>query len=96
MMKMETPKYEHNCDRCVYLGTYDNKGEGVITTDLYYHNHHSFATVIERYSSEKSDYCSGLYSVGACEGLREAYNRAVEMGLVSEAIKKIVERYLKG
>jgi hypothetical protein len=91
---MKTPKYEHHCDTCVYLGTYDNKEEGVIT-DLYYHNHNRGATVIERYSSEASDYLSGLYSICACEGLREAYNRSVEMGLVSEEIKKRVEPYLK-
>lgn len=48
------PKYTHDCDKCVYLGV----GDGA---DLYYCSQRiGFPTVIARYSSEESDYISGM------------------------------------
>jgi len=46
------PIYEHYCDNCVFLGTYNNK-------DLYYCPV-GRTTVIARNSSDPGDYQSGM------------------------------------
>jgi hypothetical protein len=82
MPKNETPRYEHDCVGCIFLGRY-----GV--NDLYYCA--SEPTLIARQSSEGSDYLSGLEFglVASKEGrggypLAEAYDRAIKLELISE------------
>lgn len=45
------PRYEHDCDSCVYLGQFEQY-------DLYYCHHEP--TIVCRFSSEGPDYYSGL------------------------------------
>ncbi len=50
------PKYEHDCERCVFLGNYQN-------SDLYFCPQGSLPTVIARWADAKEDpsaYVSGL------------------------------------
>lgn len=50
---MSSPRYEHDCEQCVYLGQEDD-------FDLYYCNKISIPTVIARYSPNGPDYLSGM------------------------------------
>lgn len=57
------PIYEHDCEFCNFLGNF-NLPETAEKIDLYYCNQNNFsATVIGRYSSEPSEYISGLMTV---------------------------------
>lgn len=53
----EKPKWEHDCDSCVFLG---NTIGGHHTVDLYYHasTEHDYVSVIARYSDDGPDYSS--------------------------------------
>lgn len=79
------PKYKHDCDRCVFLGTYDDDG---IPKDLYYCAEGGFNqdTVVSRFSSDGPDYLSGMSfaNSGAVPSLVEAKRRAIERGLIQE------------
>ena len=82
---MKTPLYQHNCERCVFLGSYDG-------SDLYYCKAtfgHPQGTVIARHSSEGIDYNSGLFTAmqvapdepnRELRALGEAYRRAHRAG----------------
>lgn len=68
----ETPLYEHDCKNCVFLGHYQG-------ADLYFCPR-PWKTFIARYSSEGSEYDSGL-DVSENDFLIEAQRRAVDLGL---------------
>jgi hypothetical protein len=77
-MKAENPLFEHDCDRCVFLGNYEDG-------DLYYHSG-QLETVIYRYGSDGPDYVSGIGGIFASKELGEAHKRAVELGLVTLSV----------
>lgn len=71
-----TPLYKHDCNECVYLGSYKK-------VDLYFCNQWGeLKTVIARYSDDGPDYTSGLELVSRNEYLAEAKRRAIEKGLL--------------
>jgi len=79
--KADRPKYVHDCDRCTFLGraTCPTTGE---EADLYYCPNPTFeATVIARWSSEGSEYSSGLCFGRPGTILGIAKERAAERGL---------------
>ena len=47
-----TPKFRHNCDQCVFLGTYENR-------DMYFCSQSDMPTVIARYGNADHQYVSG-------------------------------------
>lgn len=67
------PKFEHDCDRCVFLGH-------ALDADLYFCL--SAPTVIARYSSWESDYISGMALVGFDIRLAAALGLAHQKNLV--------------
>lgn len=75
-------KYKHDCEKCEPLGEFGN-------IDLYFCNQAAGLgpTVIARYSSEGSDYQSGLYAASRIPELAEARKRAIEQGLIIESEK---------
>lgn len=75
----EKPRYQHDCDACVFLGYYGN-------VDLYCCNQHGHPTVIARYSSTGSDYSSGIVFARQVPALAVALERARKLGLISEEI----------
>jgi hypothetical protein len=88
MTNKDQPLYEHDCDNCAYLGQF--KQSDLRALDLYVHPGKE-TTVIARFSSEGSDYSSGLdfaYSAqiknDATSPLLEAKKRAVKAGLINE------------
>lgn len=67
-------RHEHDCSKCYPLGEF-----GI--ADLYFcEQGGNFPTVIARYSSEGSDYSSGLPSI--LPDLQEAERRAKIVGLL--------------
>ena len=72
----DRPRYEHDCDDCVFLGQYE-------IYDLYFCP--GEPTVIARTGPE-GEYQSGMMFVGVSEPLTEAYDRAVKRGLAEEGI----------
>lgn len=78
------PIYQHDCDCCTFLGNaQDEYGE----YDLYHHFNGDNSTIIARYSSEGSNYISGM-NFGATEHERgedtpmsKAFRLAKEKGL---------------
>jgi len=57
-MPEETPRYQHDCGNCVFLGLHQ---EDNITYDLYVcAAGKNISTVVARYSSDGPDYLSGL------------------------------------
>ena len=73
-----TPKHEHDCDNCNFVGNYTHNGEEL---DLY-HCIGGFdgETVIARYG-EMGDYMSGLCFADSNPALAEALARAEALGL---------------
>lgn len=88
------PLYAHDCDQCVFLGSYGYVGQDF---DLYFCNQDRlWPTVVARYSSDGPDYESGLAAAKhierSVEGLGstsvnhplvEAKRRAKERGLIT-------------
>lgn len=77
MSDEDTPQFEHDCDRCLFLGRYNN-------VDLYVCARSNIAdTVIARHSSEGSDYTSGLIFAhrNIIPDLSEAMERAIARGI---------------
>lgn len=75
-------RHEHDCDACIYLGTW---GEAERDVDLYFcRQGGTNPTVIARRSSEPPNYHSGLGAaqLGHDPALAEALRRAQEKGLV--------------
>jgi len=56
---MPKPAYIHDCDKCIYLGSYVDDKE--VAWDLYCCGNGS-PTIIARYSNEPTHYVSGIYS----------------------------------
>jgi hypothetical protein len=69
------PAFQHDCSGCIFLGHYQGH-------DLYFCPQNGLPTVIARYSSEGSDYKSGMpFADGIDPELTEAKKRAVEKGI---------------
>lgn len=75
MTRNEKPRYQHDCTKCVFLGT---DGE----YDLYVCEGEGRPTVIARYGDDGPQYKSGLASVGIDPHLTEAADWAVYRGLL--------------
>lgn len=76
MNKNQPPKWEHDCEDCVFLGSFD-------LHDLYYcEEGNPTPTVIARFGSDEPNYRSGMPAVTVDIHLREAYFRAKEQGLI--------------
>jgi hypothetical protein len=72
-----SPRFEHDCDRCVSLGEYG-------AHDLYVCEHCAGGpTVIARYGSEGKEYTSGLELAAHDPILAEARRRAIERGILA-------------
>jgi hypothetical protein len=74
---MVMPRYNHDCDKCVFLGEYEEYdlyfcGQGTLLT----------STVIARYSNNGEDYTSGIDFATHYPPLIEAKSRAIEKGLL--------------
>ena len=80
---VQEPLYEHDCDKCQYLGQYQS-GPATIKHDLYVHCAGDWIseTVIARFGDEGDEYLSGIVFVGIDPCLTEAYKRAVASGVV--------------
>ena len=52
----ELPRYEHDCSKCIFIGTYKN-------ADQYLHMYENYhlMSLISRYSSDGPDYSSGNF-----------------------------------
>lgn len=68
------PLFVHDCDRCTFLGSFNNH-------DLYVHTG-GWPTVIARWSSDGPDYYSGLMFADTRPELGEAKRRAESLGLL--------------
>ena len=80
------PKYQHDCDDCVYLGLYID-GSG--TYDLYFCvQGGKMPTVIARWGDEPSHNMSGLGLV--LTPLKVAVNRAIQRGLLKRVNDRVV------
>jgi hypothetical protein len=78
---MDKPRYEHDCNACVYLGKHKE-------FDLYFCDT-AFPTIIARFSSDGPDYASGMDFRDHISPLGEAFKRACEKGFLKK------ENYLK-
>lgn len=78
---MDTPKYDHDCKKCVFLGNFT---DDEIDYDLYVCSHEFpfIDTLIGRYSSDGPDYCSGVYFIKTIAPIGEAYKRSLEKGYI--------------
>ena len=74
------PRYEHDCDKCQYLGRYSD--EQYDEADLYYCDREP--TVIVRYADDGPSYSSGMVLAdrGLNPALVEAKRRAIDKGLM--------------
>lgn len=74
----DTPRYQHDCDHCVYLGNYEK-------CDLYVcvgkAQNEIDCTVIARYG-DQGDYTSGICFRDHIKPLGVAFDRAVKLGLL--------------
>lgn len=81
---MEAPRYEHDCQKCEFLGQYKEY-------DLYFCPNEP--TIIARYSDEGGDYGSGLvFGVTSDKG---CYREALVRALQTEHKQEIVEYFEK-
>ena len=95
-----TKKYQHDCDRCTFLGTYSGHythSDGSVgrecTWDLYYCGTHTTGTLLCRYGNEGHEYCSFEINKELPHidlyPYKECYERAIAKGLycvdISEA-----------
>jgi hypothetical protein len=76
---MNGPKYKHDCDKCIFLGSYSSND---MDHDLYYCSQKGFPTVISRHGDEGEKYTSGieLAKTNTLPSLAEALKRAIEKG----------------
>lgn len=101
--KEDEPKHEHDCDSCVFVGIAAwHNGDKLTGADLYVcakgESLWQDNSVIARFSSEGSDYCSYPLSIAirvACESNRSDFNtmytrmairRAIREGILSDEI----------
>lgn len=78
------PRYVHDCDRCVYLGQFEQY-------DLYYCP--SEPTIVCRFSSEDPDYNSGL--IFAVTSKRNHYRVALIRALRKPEFKDQIIKYFE-
>ena len=73
----DKPLFIHDCDRCIFLGTYKNE-------DLYFcvAGNMGLDTVIARYGNKGYEYTSGLSFADSVPVLAEAKRRAKEKNLL--------------
>jgi hypothetical protein len=71
----EGPRYQHDCDKCAFLGQDANY-------DLYFCSQGSLPTVIARYGDDAQEYMSGLQLADHIDQLGEAKRRSVAKGLL--------------
>lgn len=56
-----TKNYEHDCDKCIFLGSWNDLEPSFQKTyDLYFCSQHNLPTVVARYGNDGPDYHSGL------------------------------------
>jgi hypothetical protein len=67
------PKFEHDCDDCVFLGHY-------LENDLYYCPKEP--TILARYGADGPEYTSGLTFAEHDPRMAEAFRRAEQNGLL--------------
>jgi len=95
-MTNEEPLYKHNCDCCVYLGQHTSEEWGEGDVDLYYHGKRR-SKVIYRFSNEENEYgIMGVVDAAFCtdnSSFKEASDRAVKLGLTSDADNQEIQRY---
>lgn len=83
----QRPKFEHDCERCVFLGHFDEN-------DLYFCGQDGVGpTVLARYDSDGPAYTSGLFQAGNNPHITEGTRRAIGRKLLTE---EIVDFYTKG
>jgi len=84
------PFHEHDCDRCIYLGSDEEGLEEKIKTDYYFCHkpgeHPCLSTLIARYG-EFGDYSSGIDFVMSSIGMNKALKLAIEKNVLPEDIK---------
>lgn len=79
------PVHVHDCDTCVFLGTWVTTEYGArVEYDLY--KHENLPTYVARYSSQDSDYTSGLVFVGLNPAITEAHRLATEQGIAFDVV----------
>lgn len=78
----EKPQFEHDCERCIFLGNYS--GDWYEKADLYWCNPTTGPTVIVRYGDDGPEYSSGMIFAdqGMNPALVEAKRRADLKGLL--------------
>ena len=78
-MPEDEPRYEHDCDRCVFLGCW-------FESDLYYCEQRTVGipTVLARHSGQDFDYTSGLTLEQMVPSLAVAADRARQRGLITD------------
>ena len=86
--KEDVPQYEHDCDRCKFLGLYYDTPKK--RYDLYICIYGNNATIIARFSNDGSDYWSADLSIAirmSCDGNHEfariAIKRAIQEKLIT-------------
>lgn len=75
----ELPAYDHDCEKCVFLGHHTRHREAV--HDLYFCE--KGPTVVARYGDEGPSYISGISFAAQDHFIAEAVRRAKERGLLS-------------
>ena len=78
------PLYEHDCEQCMFLGTFELKDLYVCPTNR---SDKIISTVIARCSSEGSDYSSGLHFAVYHEVFKSSNSRALQ-----EALKRALAK----
>lgn len=78
------PKYEHDCEKCIFLGSHIDKNN--FKVDLYFCKQVDRSTIISRYGNEFHDYISGIFpelneKFNPFEGLSVGYYFAVKRDL---------------
>ena len=76
-------RYKHDCDRCIYLGRWDEYDLYFCADDLL------GPTVVARYSSHGPDYASGLRVAAMIPELAEARTRAIAAGLLTSDMGEV-------
>jgi hypothetical protein len=85
-MKVEKPKFTHDCDHCVFLGRYFSK-TWEEEVDLYVCPSDT-PTIIARYGDDGPNYGSGLTFCASSDHYAEACKRAINGGHLDENIER--------
>lgn len=79
---MENPIFNHDCDTCKFLGTYNRR-------DLYVCD----KTLVARFGDEGSEYESGLSLIYDNPWIRKAMELAEEKGLISGKLRNLIDAH---